>query len=118
MEPIHGDAVLGGEMDAEQAVLGPLAQCHDMVLAAIGAQVDGVALGYNRVESPDALIEGDGLVEILDAELDAAQPGHLSVVHSLPLACGGSRCHHSLSVRLVRTAKPHISAAQPRYALS
>ncbi len=35
----------GGEMDAEHARLGPLAQRHDVMLGAVGAQMDGVAFG-------------------------------------------------------------------------
>ena len=60
-------------MDAEHAGLGTLAQRDDVMLGAVGAQMDGVAVADDRIEAPDVAVESDRLGEIGHAELDAAQ---------------------------------------------
>ena len=49
--------IRGGEVHAEEPGLGALAQRHRVVFAAIGAQVDGVALGDDGIEPPDAAVK-------------------------------------------------------------
>ena len=52
-----------------------------MVLAAGAAQVDGVAFGGDILQGPDPAVEFRGFLQVVDAQLDAAQAVNSGVGH-------------------------------------
>jgi hypothetical protein len=81
MQRIHRGLVGGREMHAEQHRPRPFPQCYDVVLAAGAAQVDGVAVGGDILQGPDFAVELGGFLQVVDAQLDAAQAVNSGVGH-------------------------------------
>ena len=68
-------------MDFEQARARPLAQRDHMMLGAVAAQPDRVALPADRLQAPDVAVERRGLMQIPHAQFDAAQSGDFGIDH-------------------------------------
>src|SRR5260370_31537459 len=78
---IDRGAVRSSEMHAQEAGLFALADGQHMMLAAGGAEMDAVGLGCDLLQSPDLAVELRRLLEIANAELDAAHAGGPAVCH-------------------------------------
>ena len=86
-ELIDRRPIAGGEVHAEQAGLRPLPNGQHVMLAAGGAEVDAVAFGGHLFERPDLGVEFRRLMEIANAELDAANAGNPAVRHGEVTSC-------------------------------
>ena len=62
-------------MHAKKRRLFALADGQHMMLAAGGAEMNGVGLGCDLFQRPDLAVELRGLPEIANTELDAANSG-------------------------------------------
>ena len=69
----------------EQRRPRPLPQGDDVMLAAGAAQMDGVALGGDVLQGPDPAVEFRGFLQVVDAQLDAAQAVDSGGGHGLGL---------------------------------
>jgi hypothetical protein len=88
-------------MHPEQARLRALADSEDMVLVAGGAEMDAVALRRDLFERPDLGVEIGRLMEIANAELDAADAGDLHV-HGVTSRGSAGICTEARGQRTIR----------------
>jgi len=81
VQRVDGRAIGGGEMHPDEARTRPLPQREHVMLGAAAAQMHRVALRKNRLEAPDAAVEGGGLMQVAHRKLDAAQSGDFGIEH-------------------------------------